>query len=237
MARKSFEADTETAVAERPQPEQTVVTQDHWNGGGQVEGEVDAGDIRWPRINVPQKVGLLGEEFAPGSYVFNKEILLSNGTDPLSLTFLKIRKQYQEHLPFDPDGPTPKTFNTAAEVREAGGHFTYGEPGYYRDIAHIAVLVGCPDSATPDQRDYFMYQHDGADYALAMWTVGGGAYTSVAKTLFTEAAGRLRAGLQKGKFNATTEKRSDARNTWYTPLIKSAGNNTPEFQEFAVSLL
>lgn len=240
--RTSFEAAPETdggsAVAVAEPPERQLATQDHWAGGGQVEGEVDAGDIRLPRINLTQKSGKLGEDFAPGSFVFNKEILISNGPEPFELVALRIRKQYQEALPYDPDGPTPKVFNTSEEVKKAGGHFNFEEKaGYYKEIAHILCLVGCPEGVTDDQRDYFMFEHEGNQFALAMWTVTGSAYTSVAKALFTAAAGHLRAGLQNGKWTITSEKRSNTKNTWFTPIIRAAGKTTPEFQKFAESLL
>lgn len=235
----AVEPDGTTAVLDAPAETTStaVVTQTHWNGGGGVEGEVDAGDIRLPRINIPQKSGDLGEKFAPGSIVFNKEILLTDGTTPLELTALRIRKQYQESLPYDPDGPTPKVFNTSAEVTANNGNFEYGEKGYYKEIAHILCVVPCPVGATEEQKDYFMFESQGASFAMAMWTVSGSAYTSVAKTLFTAAAGHLRAGLHTGKWAVTTEKRTRGGNTYFTPLIRSLGKNSPEDTAFAESLL
>lgn len=237
--RSSFEVEPETAPAViEPEQDRQVVPQNHYSGSAGVEGEVDAGDIRLPRINLVQKTGKLGEAFAAGSFVFNKDILLSNGSEPFDLVALRIRKQYQEDLPYDPDGPQPKVFNTSEEVRQAGGHFNFDEKkGYYKEVAHILNIVGCPPKVTDEQRDYFMFEHAGVLYALAMWTVTGSGYTSVAKTLFTAAAGHLRGGLQGGQWLVTAEKRSNARNSWYTPVLRAAGKTTPEFQEFAASLL
>ena len=244
MATRSFAATAEPPTVEKApavvdRTETAVVPASHW-GGGQVEGEVDAGDIRLPRINLVQKSGELGDLFSPGSFVFNREIQLSDGKEPMELVALRIRKQYQEALEYDPDGPSPKVFNTSAEVREAGGHFNYDakdEGGYYKEIAHILCLIEAPKNASEEQRDFFIYEHDGRNYALAMWTVTGGAYTAVAKTLFTAAAGHLRAGLHLGKWTIVSTKKSNGSCSWYVPAIRAAGKTTPEFQEFAASLL
>ena len=241
MAVRSFTAQPpveERAPAVIEKTETAVVAQNHW-GGANVEGEIDSSDIRLPRINLVQKSGELGDIFAPGSFVFNREIQLSDGKEPIEIVVLRIRKQYQEALEYDPDGPTPRVFNTAAEVREVGGHFNYDakdDGGYYQEIAHILCLIECPKDASEEQRDFFIYEHDGRNFALAMWTVAKGAYTAVAKTLFTAATGHLRNGLHLGKWAATSLKRTTTF-TWYVPQIRAAGKTTPEFQEFAASLL
>lgn len=206
-------------------------------GNAQVQGEVDAGDIRWPRLNLVQKSGDLSDNFAPGSFLFNKDVVISDGKTPVRITVLRIRKQYQEHLPYDPSGPQPKTFNTMAEVRGAGGHTAYGEPGYYKEIAHIGLLLEAPAGLTDEQKELFIYENEGKQYAVAMWTVGSSAYTSVAKTIFTAASQHLKTGLHKGGWDLTSFKKSDARNSWFVPLIKSAGKNTDGFVTFAEGIL
>lgn len=236
----SFEVEAEpksTALAVVEPEERQITTQNHWSGGSGVEGEIDAGDIRFPRINVPQKVGELGEKFTPGAIVLNKEVLLSNGETPLEMVVLRARKQYQEYLEFKKDGPVPKSFNTSEEVLAAGGHFNFGEKGYYRDIAHIMCVVPRPDSVSEEQSEYFIYEHEGRGYTVAMWTVASSAYTSVAKTVFSAALGHLRQGLERGKWNVTTTKTSNAKGIYFVPQIRTFGKTTPEFQDFAKSLL
>lgn len=239
--KKSFAAEDNKAPEAGTGTEVAVVENrsliPHTVANAQVQGEIDAGDIRWPRINLVQKSGDLSDNFAPGSFVFNKEIVLTDGKTPTRIVALSIRKQYQEALPFDPTGPQPKVFNTSAEVRNAGGHTVYGEPGYYKEIAHIGVLVMAPDGLTEDQKDLFIYEFDGKKYALAMWTVGSSAYTSVAKTLFTAATSHLKSGLHKGMWDLTSFKKADARNSWFVPMIKAAGKTSPEFTEFLEGLL
>lgn len=222
------------------QEENRVVTQQHWGGGG-VQGEIDAGDIQLPAINLCQKVGDLGEQFGPGNFVFNKEMLLTNGTDPFSMTALRVKKQYQEAKPFNPDGPRPKVFDSAAEVREAGGHFNFDEKiGYYRDLGHLLVLVCCPKGLTPDQQEYFIFEFGGERYAMAKWTVTSGAYTAVAKPIISSVSpvGHLRSGkLHEGRWSVTAQKKANASMSWFAPVIKADGKNSEEFLKFAESLM
>lgn len=222
-------------IVERPN--NAPVTKNHWAGEG-VEGEIDMGDIQLPRLNLVGHSGKLKTKFTPGTFLFAKEVILSDGKTPLEITFLHIKKQFQEALPFNPDGPTPKLFNTSEEVRAAGGHFDWEtKEGLYRDIAHLWCLIECPPTATAEQRELFFLDFNGRAFAQAMYTVNGGAYTSVAKPVITAAASHLKTGLYKGKWKLTSEEREDARNTWMSPILKTAGKHTPEFQEFAASLL
>ncbi len=210
---------------------------------GDTEGEVNSKDIRLPRLNIVQKSGKLNDDFTPGSIVFDKELNLSDGKGPISLTALKIQKLYQEKLEYDPDGPTPRVFKTADEVRRAGGTTEYevaqadGTP-YFRPMANILVLIEAPTTITTDQKDsYFIYEFEGRAYTVAMWTVTGSGYTGAAKPIFSAKALRLKNGLTLGAWSLTTELKRDARNSWYAPVLKAGGKNSEAFVEFAKGVL
>lgn len=216
-----------------------VVTQNHY-ANASIEGEIDARDIKLPRFNLVQKSGQLNNDFTPGSILFNKNILLSDGTTPIEFTALKLRKQYQQSLPFDPNGPMPKVFDLAEEVLANGGHFCYDERkdgNYYKPMGHLMILVECPAGASPDERDMFIYEFGGKDYALAMWTVTGGSWTVVAKTIITAATQHLKDGLHHGRWTLKTEKRTEGALEWHAFILKATGKHTPEFTAFAESLL
>jgi hypothetical protein len=235
----SFEREEAAPPAVVEQPSREVAVQNQW-AGGQVQGEVDSSDIRLPRINLAQKSGKLGEDFQPGTFTFNKEVVIGDTENAFTFVALGIRKQYQEDLQYDPDGPTPKTFNTAAEVRQAGGQVSdYDGDGYYREIAHVLCLLEAPKGLSEEQQEFFIYEFEGNRYALAMWTVSGSSYTSVAKTIFSAAAptGHLKHGLEAGAWSVHSVKRTNPRNSWFAPVIKVAGKTTAEFQAFAKSLL
>lgn len=213
------------------------------NSGGEVEGEISSKDIRLPRLNIVQKSGKLGDDFNAGSIVFDKELLLSKGDDAVNLTVLKIQKRYQEKLPFDPEGPQPKTFDTAEEVRREGGTTDFdvaeseGVP-YYRSLANILILIEAPTTLTPDEKEnYFPYEFEGKSYTVAMWTATGSAYTGAAKPIFSAKALRLKNGLHLGGWTLKTEKKSDARNTWFAPVLKPGNKHNEAFVEFVKGIL
>ena len=85
-----------------------------------VEGEITGDDIVIPRFHQVQSVGPLSEKFAPGSLVFNKEVVLSDGTTPVHLTVLRIKKRYIEATEYGSD-TIARVFDTLDEVKQAGG--------------------------------------------------------------------------------------------------------------------
>lgn len=226
----------ETQTALVPQPDNQV---GFFGGGGQVVGEVDRSDIKLPRINLVQKSGKLGDEFKPGSIVLAREVLLSDGAQPVNIVLLSIKKQYQEDLPFDENGPTPKLLDTAEEVRAANGSLKYGDDNYYKEIATALVLIEAPAGLTQDQLDaYFYYEAEGKAFCLGLWTFAGSSYNHAGKRLITAGTyGHLREGFSKGNWAFTTEKKTYSGNTYFVPVPKPAGRTTPEFQEWATALV
>jgi hypothetical protein len=206
-----------------------------------VIGEVSMSDIKLPRINLIQKVGTLADQFTPGSIVFEKSIVLSDGKTPVDLTPLQIRKQYQRKTAWGEgdSNEQPEVYDTAAEVREAGGSLQYGDDNYFAEIAHIQFAIKLPVAFLSDELkeaaevvDLFPYQLGDSTYAIAMWTVASSAYTAMAKPLFTAAASLLRNGLYHGHYSVTSEIRKNAKNSWYAPRPVFAGKHTPEAAEF-----
>ena len=208
-------------------------------GGGQVEGQVDRSDIKLPRVNLVQKAGKLGDDFKAGAVVLAREVLLSDGSSPVNVIILSIRKQYQESLPYDEAGPTPKLLDTAEQVLEAGGSLQFGDDNLYKEMATALCLVEAPAGANQDVLDsYFFYEADGKAYCMALWTFAGSAYNHAAKKLITAGTyGHLKDGYTKGNWAFTTEKRVWNGNTFYVPNPKPAGRTTPEFQEWAHALV
>lgn len=206
-----------------------------------VVGEVSMSDIKLPRLNLVQKVGNLADQFTPGSIVFEKSIVLSDGKTPLDLTPLQIRKMYQlkQEWGEGDSGEAPEVYNTAAEVREAGGSLQWGDARFFAEIAHIQFAVKLPLESLSDELkeaaevvDLFPYIYGDDAYALAMWTVASSAYTALAKPLFTASASLLRNGLYHGHYKVTSEIRKNAKNSWYAPRPSFAGKHTPEAAEF-----
>jgi hypothetical protein len=204
-----------------------------------VEGEVLADDIRLPRINLVQKVGQLADSFHPGSIVFEKSVVLTEGKEPIELIPLRIKTQYQRKRVWGSE-EEPEVYDTSAEVIAAGGSLEYGDENYFERIAHIQVALKLPDSVNQDENpevlDLFPFQNEDGLYALAMWTLASSGFTAVAKPLLTAASGLLRHGLWNGRYKVTSELRRNAANSWYAPSIRFAGKNSPEDADFFRSI-
>lgn len=201
-----------------------------------VDADVTADDVRLPRINLVQKSSELAEleGWAPGDIAFAKTVKQVAFGEKARVTFLHLRRQFQENLEYGSD-IFPKVFNTRNEVLAAGGSFTRKAPNEYRPIAHLTLLVNQPDNADPSF--YPIVGPDGKRYNLAMWTVASTAYTSVAETLISAAQFFLKDGLHKVGWDLTVNKQVSNKNTYYVPGIKQAGAHTPDFQAFVDSIV
>jgi hypothetical protein len=240
---------TSTATAEAPASSSAVAVRESQAPAlptppnhAQVEGEIDPSDLNMDRVNLVQKSGNLGDNFEPGSFVLAKEVVLAKKGESFEFVVLKIKKSYQEDLPYDPsgNGEMPRRFNTAQEVREAGGSLKWGDPGYYRDFATALVLIPAPEGITQDEKESkFIYEDaEGKAYALALWNFVKTGYTAAAKKIFTAGMiGHLKGGYELGAWSCGSELKSAAGNSWYQPVLKPAGKTTPEFQAFAKEVL
>lgn len=202
-----------------------------------VEGEILAGDLKFPRINLVQKLGPLSDAFDAGSIVFNREVVLASKTGSVDMTVLRLKKQYQEVIPFDSE-EHPRMFNTIAEVREVGGSIIRGEGKLFAEIAHLQVAIKRPENCSEDADGLFCEEFEGNRYALSLWTLAKTAYTSAGKKIITTAANQLKqGGLLSGNWNVTVEMRSTEKYSWFVPIFKLTNIHKPEAQEFFRSLL
>jgi hypothetical protein len=207
-------------------------------GSNDVQGEVSMRDIQLPRINIVQKVGELGNAFPAGGITFIKEVLLTDGKSPIDVTFLRLKKQYQEYIPYGTQQQTPKTFDTLAEVIEAGGQTgAYDEPNRYDEIAHIQVAIPSPADAPEEIGAMFPYEYKGVNYAVAVWTVKSSGYTAAAKPLLTARGQQLRNGFATGHWSLSTELKKTAKHSWYAPKLTFAGMHNEEASTFFAGLI
>lgn len=201
-----------------------------------IEGEVTAEDIRIPRLNLVQKSGNLADSFSPGSFVFEKAVTLAKPGEPISATFLRLKKYYQEKIEYGTSNEMPPRYNTAQEVVANGGSLIYGEPRYFQEVADLMVAVQAPEGLDSEAEQYFIYNAGGKDYALAAYTVAASAYTSLAKRLLTDAAMNLRNGLWNGQYKVHSELRKNGTNSWYVPVGTFAGKHDAVVADYFKSL-
>lgn len=203
-----------------------------------IEADVNASDIRIPRINLVQKSSELAdvEGWSPGDIAFAKEVKIIPFGATGIVSFLHLRRQYQENLPYG-SGETPKVFNTREEVFANGGSLSYQADNEYRPIAHLTMLVELPEGASDADEAYFPLAFNGKSYGMAVWTVASSAYNSVAKELITAAAVFLKTGIHKVAWELSVQKKKAGTNTYMVPVIKQHGKHSPEMIEFIESLM
>jgi hypothetical protein len=242
---KSFVRHEGAAPAVVTQPEPTVPpvvedVQDHEETSlsslptRPLEGEFLPQDFVLPRLNLVQSVGPLSETFQPGAIVYNKEVTLSDGTQPVALTVLRIRKQYQEHIPYGSD-EMPRVFETLEEVRAAGGWIDWrdNQRPPFSPILNALVLVKSPFAEHP----MFPHRYGEADYGLALWTLRSTAFTRAGKTIITASQFALRDGLHFGEWSFTSRREKLGMNFVHVPVLRHSARHTNEFAEFALSLV
>jgi hypothetical protein len=199
-----------------------------------IEGEYLSEDFVIPKLHLVQAVGPLSEKFAPGQFVYNKELVLSDGTTPVSLTVLRMKKQYQENLAYGGD-QLPRVYDTLDEVRRVGGWIDWrdNERPPFSPILHALVLIRSPF----DENPLFPYQHEDAAYGLALWTLRGVSFTRAAKQIITASQLALKDGLHKGSWSLASKREKIGLNFVHVPILRHEARNSDSFGGFATDLL
>jgi hypothetical protein len=217
-----------TALAEMEENTSLVETSAVSLALGTVEGSIDAKDLIIPRMAIVQRVGPASKEFEPGQIVYNKETVLAEPEEAINLVVLSIKKFYEEWLPYDPNGPKPKTFATARELADAKLYTDWrnDEQPPAREVANVLVLVEKPDAVDSTA---FNKTIGGKDYAIALWTLRGVGYSYGAKKIFSASSIDLaRSGLLSGRWELATEDKMVNGNYVHVPILRLVGRNSAE---------
>lgn len=206
-------------------------------------GHWDRNDVRLPRINLIHKTSdtAMITKFGIGSFTFNREVKLSDGTAPIIITVLRAAKDYVQKLKFgSPENPA--VFNTPEDVEKAGYSLNYSDEKsgkYCGPRAHLQVITALPEGASEEDSALFPYEFEGKSYGMAMLTVASSAYTSVGKELATLCTNNkvMRKGMKFGVLELTSDTKTGKGNTWHVPVIKYAGETPANLVEFYSSLL
>lgn len=185
-------------------------------------GEISMEDIKPPRLNLVQKVGNLGDQFTPGSYVFDKTFEIVGPGKEMNVTVIKLKKYYQQKVAFGSD-MTPQRFDRAEDVRAAGGTTKWSEEAiaegiYYAETADVLLAIEAPAELDADHvATFFPYSHDDKNYGLLIYTITSSAFTSFGRRIITDAAGVLRGGPHTGYYRLKSVKQTNATNSWFVP--------------------
>lgn len=207
-------------------------------------GEILASDLNTPRMQLINKMSALSDTFAPGSWIFDKEIVIADGKTPFELTLLAVRKSYIELLEYGTD-QQPKRANKLSEVA-ALGQIAYGKTQAeairkenqipFTEMADCLVLVPAPEKISEVNALRFSEEYNGKRYGLAMWTLRGSAYKT-AKQIFTAMRSVLRNGLEAGKWECSSRYvEKSTKQSWHEPSLKLLGLHDEKLIEWAKKL-
>lgn len=199
-----------------------------------VEGEITGEDIVIPRFHQVQSVGPLSEKFAPGSLIYNKEVVVSDGNTPVNLTVLRIRKRYIENVEYGGDA-IARVFDTLEEVKAAGGWIDWRDNDRppFSPMLQTLILIRSPFEDHP----LFPYQLGDHAYGLALWTLRSTAFTRAGKAIITASQFALRDGLHKGGWQLTSKREKIGMNFVYVPVLRHDAKHPNEFAHFALGLV
>src|SRR5215472_5890154 len=78
-----------------------------------LQGEFGAGDVRYPYFSIIQGVGPASALFPRdhGNFIYGGNLLVPK---PVLMSFYGVTKRYRQNLRYDPTGPRPKTWESAA---------------------------------------------------------------------------------------------------------------------------
>ena len=206
-----------------------------------IEGEISADDIKPPRLNLVQKVGNLGDEFTPGSFVYDKTFPIVGPGKEMNVTVLRFKKYYQQKVAFGSD-TLPQRFDRAEDVRVAGGTTRWSEEAiaagqFYAETADILLAIEAPAELDADQvSTFFPYVQSEKSYGLLVYTITSSAFTSFGRRIITDGTMLLRDGLYTGQYKLKSAKQTNAQNSWFAPSASFDKKHTPEDAAFFRSI-
>src|ERR1039458_9507535 len=90
------------------------------------EGEFSSSDSIRPTMAIVAKTGDRSDQFAPGSIILNNEFVIGDTKHPVEIAaVIKIKKRYQNDLPFAPGSDFGDVVDHASDFVEKGGGLVY----------------------------------------------------------------------------------------------------------------
>lgn len=229
MAQKPLQSTTAdiTDVTDETTSSEIATTQAAPMHLGEVTGDFSANDIRLPRLQLVQNVGILSETFHPGDVILGGDNFIAAKESPIDVIILNARQYWKEYLggeKFDPDRRA-LTFSTEAEVAEAGGTTAWvnGVGPTYSKAMTLTLLIKQPKEIVCG---LFGLDIDNEMYAIAVWDVDKTAYRRVGPQILTAKQVSLRArGLLSGRFQLSTKTEKINKNNIVVPVLRLIGFN------------
>jgi len=252
----SFE-DNDKKISSHTEPTGTseeVVPNNFWDTGD-VSGEVTTRDKKWPRLNLGQKAGNIGEDKGFGSLVLNREIVILPGfpsnqnQGPIlpGVVVIKIQKGYQEKREYDPSATSlPRLFKTAKEANDAGFSTEWGVgERQVQPVAAMLLLVPAPtvfSNGDGGIENFFPYEFNGTHYLAAGFFATGTSWHEAAKPVFTaidtpkvKSYGEVY--LRATRWNMSVIRRSGVKGAWYALKLSTGGYNSNDLIQYTKDIL
>lgn len=222
-------AETAIAVVENETVENQLVANESFFNNDDLVGEWSSKDLILPRLNIVHGVGGLSEHFSPGQLVINRSQVVGSPTQSVELTVLRIKKYYEEKLPFQSE-VMPRVFQTEAAARQAGLTTTRNKVegcGIYQEVGDCELLVKSPNEDDPEGN--FLFEFGGNRYARVLFTVKGVSFRAANAFLTTSVLNRNQGGLAPVRWSLVTERVKFGTNMTWIPRVQVIGRNSPEF--------
>jgi hypothetical protein len=240
MATRKEDKNTEAEAQMNDTPAQTTAVAGHpTHAVGQLD--IDSLDIRnlpIPQLRITYGVGNLSEFFNPGDLILGDDSLLVKKLEGLEIIVYDLHPYWKEYLAFGAEG-FPNTFDTKAEVAEAGGTTEWANnvgPTYSPAVT-IKMLIKKPEGIVSGM--FSMALADGAEYAPAIMYLDKSAYKKTGESLVSTCIHSLKGNMLAGKFEISTySTKSRSGNMVIVPKIKLlVERNSYEMQTSIKSLL
>jgi hypothetical protein len=150
---------------------------------------------------------------------------------------IKIKKRYQNDLPFAPGSDFGDVVDHASDFVEKGGVLEYRpfedkiSTHYWMPLLQILWLVKQPADLPPDAATLFPFELGGSNYAIVGYTARTKtAYNGVAKILID--AKSKRGTVRELAYRLTTKGESWQDRSWIQANVRATGPVDPEIRKF-----
>lgn len=244
----NFEHEDKITATNEPTGTEDLVPGNFWDGD--VSGEITTRDKKFPRLNLGQKAGNIGEDKGFGSLVLNRDTVILPGFPPTEahgptlpgVLVVKIQALWQEKRDYDPSATSlPRIFNTAKEAIAAGFSTEYGQgEKFVVLVAPMLLLVPVPPGMNSDVVEQtFPFDFNGTRYLAAGFFATGTSWHEAAKVVFTalDLPKVRELGLRSVRWNMSVIRRTGAKGAWYALKLSAGGFNAPALVNFTKELL
>ena len=202
------------------------------------EGEFSSSDSIRPTMAIVAKTGDRSDQFAPGSIILNNEFVIGDIKHPVEIAAaIKIKKRFQNDLPFAPGSDFGDVVDHAADFVEKGGILEYRafddkiSTHYWIPLLQIMWLVKQPVDLPPDAATLFPFELGGSNYAIVGYTARTKtAYNGVGKILID--AKNKRGTVRELAYKLTTKGESWLDRSWIQANLRASGPVDPEVAKF-----